>query len=64
MAWHANISAAWDDIGDRYDERFRRMWNFYLLSSAGAFRARSNQLWQVVLSRDGLAGTYRPDRIR
>jgi cyclopropane-fatty-acyl-phospholipid synthase len=64
MAWHANVSAAWDDLPERYDERFRRMWNFYLLSSAGAFRARSNQLWQIVLSRDGLRDTYRPDRIR
>ena len=64
MAWHANINAAWDSLPPRYDERFRRMWNFYLLASAGAFRARSNQLWQVVLSRDGLPDTYRPARVR
>jgi cyclopropane-fatty-acyl-phospholipid synthase len=64
MTWHANINAAWDELPERYDERFRRMWNFYLLSSAGSFRARSNQLWQVVLSRDGIPDTYRPDRIR
>lgn len=64
MAWHANINAAWGELPDRYDERFQRMWNFYLLASAGAFRARSNQLWQIVLSRDGLSGAYRPARIR
>jgi cyclopropane-fatty-acyl-phospholipid synthase len=64
MEWHANVNAAWDDLPERYDERFRRMWNFYLLSSAGAFRARSNQLWQIVLSRDGLPDTYRPERVR
>ncbi len=64
MAWHANVNGAWSDLSDRYDARFRRMWNFYLLVSAGAFRARSNQLWQLVLSRDGLAETYRPSRIR
>jgi cyclopropane-fatty-acyl-phospholipid synthase len=64
MAWHANINDAWDQLPPRYDARFRRMWNFYLLASAGAFRARSNQLWQIVLSRDGLPQSYRPDRVR
>ena len=55
---------AWDDLGDRYDERFRRMWRWYLLSSAGSFRARALQLWQVVLSRDGIEGGYHAARIR
>jgi cyclopropane-fatty-acyl-phospholipid synthase len=64
MAWHANVNAAWDQLPARYDERFRRMWNFYLLASAGSFRARGNQLWQLVLSRDGLPDTYRPARVR
>jgi cyclopropane-fatty-acyl-phospholipid synthase len=64
MAWHANINGAWDQLPARYDARFRRMWNFYLLASAGSFRARGNQLWQLVLSRDGLPGTYRPARVR
>lgn len=63
MAWHANISAAWDDLPE-YDERFRRMWNFYLLVSAGGFRARYLQLWQVVFSRDGLPDAYAPAGIR
>lgn len=63
MAWHANISANWDQLPD-YDERFRRMWNFYLLVSAGGFRARYLQLWQVVLSRDGLPHPYAPSGIR
>lgn len=64
MAWHANVNAAWDDLDQRYDERFRRMWNFYLLLSAGSFRARANQLWQVVYSRDGIDQSYRPPGIR
>jgi len=63
MAWHANISAAWDDL-PAYDERFRRMWNFYLLVSAGGFRARYLQLWQVVFSRDGLPEPFAPPGIR
>ncbi len=64
MAWHANVSSAWDDLPERYDERFRRMWDFYLLVSAGGFRARYLQLWQVVFSRDGLPGVYGPPGIR
>lgn len=63
MAWHANVTAAWDDL-PRYDERFRRMWEYYLLTSAGSFRARVLQLWQVVFSRDGLPEAYRPPGIR
>jgi cyclopropane-fatty-acyl-phospholipid synthase len=62
MAWHANVTAAWDDLGR--DERFRRMWEFYLLVSAGGFRSRYLQLWQVVLSRDGLDRAFRPPGIR
>ena len=64
MAWHANVTASWDQLPARYDERFRRMWNFYLLASAGSFRGRGNQVWQLVLSRDGTPATYRPARVR
>ena len=53
MAWHANFEAAWPELKDKYDERFYRMWRYYLLSSAGGFRARSSQLWQVVFTRIG-----------
>ena len=64
MAWHANVKKAWGELGGAYDERFRRMWYFYLLVSAGSFRARANQLWQVVFSRDGIDASYRPPGIR
>jgi cyclopropane fatty-acyl-phospholipid synthase-like methyltransferase len=50
MAWHRNFIAAWPELAGRYDERFRRMWEFYLLSCAGAFRARGIQLWQIVFT--------------
>jgi cyclopropane-fatty-acyl-phospholipid synthase len=50
LAWDRNFTAGWDRIKERYGERFFRMWRFYLLSSAGSFRARHNQLWQLVLS--------------
>jgi cyclopropane-fatty-acyl-phospholipid synthase len=59
MAWHANFTRNWDRIKDRYDERFYRMWTYYLLSCAGSFRARRNQLWQIVFSKRGLRGGYR-----
>ena len=58
MAWHANVDAAWAELPG-YDERFRRMWRFYLLSSAGTFRSGNLQLWQVVFSRQGLTDAYR-----
>jgi cyclopropane-fatty-acyl-phospholipid synthase len=39
LAWHANFEHAWPSLEDKYGERFRRMWRYYLLNSAGAFRA-------------------------
>jgi cyclopropane-fatty-acyl-phospholipid synthase len=45
-------------IKDNYDDRFFRIWKYYLLSCAGAFRARGNQLWQIVLSKNGVRGGY------
>jgi cyclopropane-fatty-acyl-phospholipid synthase len=59
MAWHERFEQAWPRLRERYDERFRRMWRYYLLSCAGSFRARDNQLWQVVLSPSGVEGGYR-----
>ncbi len=55
QAWRDNIEAAWDRLPPRYDERFRRMWRFYLASSMAAFRVRRIQLWQVLFSR-GIRG--------
>ena len=53
LAWHAKFEQAWPELKDKYGERFRRMWRYYLLNSAGAFRARAQQLWQIVLTRKG-----------
>ena len=41
----------------RYDQRFKRMWEYYLLSCAGAFRARDIQVWQVVMTGHGTGVT-------
>jgi len=62
MAWYHNFTANWDQIRSAYDGRFWRMWSYYLLSCAGSFRARKNQLWQIVFSRDGLPQGYRSVR--
>ncbi|GAB6050305.1 cyclopropane fatty acyl phospholipid synthase [Hydrogenophilus islandicus] len=59
MAWYHRFAAAWPQLQARYSERFYRMWRYYLLVCAGSFRARDNQLWQVVLSPRGVAGGYR-----
>ncbi len=59
QAWRDNIEAAWGRLdGERYDERFRRMWRFYLAGSMATFRSRRAQLWQLVLSPRGVPGGY------
>ncbi len=58
MAWYENFTSAWDDLQGDYGNRFYRMWTYYLRMAAGSFRARTNQLWQIVFSRDGLPGGY------
>lgn len=62
MAWHANFSRSWPQLQKKYGERFFRMWQYYLLMSAASFRARRNQLWQVVFSKQGVAGGYQSVR--
>ncbi|MBF8292735.1 MAG: cyclopropane fatty acyl phospholipid synthase [Steroidobacteraceae bacterium] len=58
IAWRDNVERAWPALGERYDERFRRMWHYYLSISMASFRARRSQLWQIVLSPRGLRGGY------
>jgi cyclopropane-fatty-acyl-phospholipid synthase len=62
MAWYRNFDNNWHNIKSNYDERFYRIWKYYLLSCAGAFRARGNQLWQIVLSQKGVLGGYKSIR--
>lgn len=59
-AWRDNFQANWPKLskGKKIEESFYRMWIYYLSISAAAFRARKYQLWQVVLSKDGLPGGY------
>lgn len=57
MHWHKNINSKWHEI-PQYDERFQRMWNFYLLGSAAGFRSRQLQLTQFVLRKNGPLDRY------
>lgn len=52
MNWNENFQQNWPELADEYSERFKRMWEYYLQSCAGAFRARDMQLWQVVMTRE------------
>jgi cyclopropane-fatty-acyl-phospholipid synthase len=63
LAWEANFLAAWPRLRQQLqlDERFYRMWRYYLNGAAGAFRARTLHLWQLVLS-GGDAPRYVPVR--
>jgi len=62
MAWHQNFIHHWEKLKTKYDERFYRMWNYYLLMCAGVFRAREMQLWQIVLSKNGIPQGYEAPR--
>ena len=63
MAWWQNCRGSGAAYLRAGGERFERMWKFYLMGFAGNFRARDrNQLWQIVVSRGGLAGGYRSKR--
>ncbi len=53
LEWFKRFDAGWDALKSSYDGRFYRMWKYYLLSFAGAFRARRVQVWQIVLSKEG-----------
>ncbi len=58
LAWRENFDRAWPQLRERYGERFQRMWRFYLSASAATFRARRDQLWQIVFSPRGVPGGY------
>ena len=62
MAWHDRFEAAWPSLRNKYDEKFHRMWRYYLLTCAGYFRSRKGHLWQLVLSHRARPATYRSIR--
>src|SRR3989344_1849420 len=62
MEWYKNFDKNWYKFQKQYGDRFYRMWKYYLLSLPGTFRARGIQLWQIVLSKDGVPGGYESER--
>ena len=60
-AWNNNFRANWHILQERYDERFWRMWEYYLSTFAAAFAARYMQLWQIIFSKNREGG-YRSIR--
>jgi len=59
LAWFQNFDSHWNSLKNNYPDHFYRMWKYYLLSCAGAFRSRNIQLWQIVFSKHGLKGGYK-----
>lgn len=54
MAWNDRFRVNWPKISSfnpSYDERFYRMWTYYLLSGAGAYRSRKLHLWQIAFTK-------------
>jgi cyclopropane-fatty-acyl-phospholipid synthase len=62
MAWYDNFVKNYSKLRDNYDERFYRMWTYYLQSCAGAFRARHLQLNQVVMRKIEPSDVYKAIR--
>ena len=50
--WHEDFNRHWPEIATMgFDDRFRRMWNFYLCSCAGAFEGGNCDVTQITMSR-------------
>ncbi len=60
--WHQNITSNRNELIANYSKRFFRMWRYYLMSCAGSFRSRKLNVWQMVLSPNGIPGGYEPVR--
>ena len=60
MEWKKRFESSWHILSNKYSENFRRMFLYYLCSSAGAFRARDIQLWQIIFTRGKLGGVKAP----
>ncbi len=62
MAWAEQFERIKSQLPLRYDERFCRMWKYYLLVFAGFFRTRQGQSWQIVFSKRARRKGYRSIR--
>src|SRR5690606_15456372 len=62
VAWYENFDAKWPKGRNAGQERFYRLWKYYLLCCGGAFRARILPVWQVAVSTAGVVAGYRTAR--
>jgi cyclopropane-fatty-acyl-phospholipid synthase len=50
--WHETFNERWDQVASHgFDERFRRMWNFYLTACAGSFKGGICDVTQMTIER-------------
>ncbi len=50
--WHQSFNDQWDEVARLgFDERFRRMWNFYLTACAATFRSGNCDVTQITVTR-------------
>jgi cyclopropane-fatty-acyl-phospholipid synthase len=61
-AWRARFNRAWPRLAPfGYDERFKRLWNFYLASSEAGFRERRIRDLQILLAKPQAIGRPRAE---
>ena len=58
VAWYENFDRNWKKDRNPEEERFYRLWKYYLLCCAGGFRAKVLQVWQFVLATRGVPDGY------
>ena len=52
--WHETFNDRWGEVRKLgFDERFKRMWDFYLASCAGAFQGGNCDVTQITVTRPG-----------
>ncbi|MEL6551615.1 MAG: cyclopropane-fatty-acyl-phospholipid synthase family protein [Pseudomonadota bacterium] len=55
--WHETFNETWEQaVSMGFDDRFRRMWNFYLTSCASTFHFGNCDVTQITIARPALAG--------
>ncbi|HEY4327760.1 MAG TPA: cyclopropane fatty acyl phospholipid synthase [Mucilaginibacter sp.] len=58
MCWLQNFEESWPLLSKKYSNEFYRIWRYYLCSCAASFRARKNNLWQIVFSKENAVCDY------
>lgn len=63
LSWWENFKNAYSTLDQKkYTDRFYRMWQYYLLSCAGGFRAGYLTDWQILMTKDGEHNSLQPIR--